>query len=73
MILEAVNISKFYGGFCALDNVSMAIDEGEFVSIIGPNGAGKTTMINVFTGFLRPEEGQVFFKGKNIAGKGPEN
>lgn len=72
MILEAVNISKFYGGFCALDNVSIAVEEGEFVSVIGPNGAGKTTMINVFTGFLRPEKGQVFFKGKNIAGKGPE-
>ncbi len=72
MILEAVNVSKFYGGFCALDNVSIAVEEGEFLSIIGPNGAGKTTMINMFTGFLRPEEGQIFFKGKNIAGKGPE-
>jgi branched-chain amino acid transport system ATP-binding protein len=72
MILEAVNISKYYGGFCALDGVSISVEEGEFVSVIGPNGAGKTTLINVLTGFLKPEEGQVFFKGKDIAGKGPE-
>ena len=72
MILEAVNISKYYGGFCALDGVSISVEEGEFVSIIGPNGAGKTTLINVLTGFLKPEEGQVFYKGKDIAGKGPE-
>ena len=72
MILEAVNIRKYYGGFCALDGVSISVEEGEFVSVIGPNGAGKTTLINVLTGFLKPEEGQVFFKGKDIAGKGPE-
>lgn len=72
MILEAVNISKYYGGFCALDRVSISVEEGEFVSVIGPNGAGKTTLINVLTGFLKPEEGQVFYKGKDIAGKGPE-
>lgn len=72
MILEAVKISKYYGGFCALDGVSISVKEGEFVSVIGPNGAGKTTLINVLTGFLKPEEGQVFFKGKDIAGKGPE-
>jgi branched-chain amino acid transport system ATP-binding protein len=72
MILEAVKISKYYGGFCALDGVSISVAEGEFVSVIGPNGAGKTTLINVLTGFLKPEEGQVFFKGKDIAGKGPE-
>jgi branched-chain amino acid transport system ATP-binding protein len=72
MILEATNISKYYGGFCALSGVDIGIQEGEFVSVIGPNGAGKTTMINVLTGFLRPDSGQVFFKGKDIAEKGPE-
>ena len=72
MILEAINISKYYGGFCALKGVSIGINEGEFVSVIGPNGAGKTTLINVLTGFLKPDVGQVSFKGKDIAGKGPE-
>jgi branched-chain amino acid transport system ATP-binding protein len=72
MILEAIGIEKYYGGFCALANVDLGIREGEFVSIIGPNGAGKTTLINVLTGLLKPDAGKVLFKGKNIAGQGPE-
>jgi branched-chain amino acid transport system ATP-binding protein len=72
VILEAIKIRKNYGGFCALNSVSLGINEGEFVSIIGPNGAGKTTLINVLTGFLKPDEGVVLFKGNDIAGKGPE-
>lgn len=73
MILEAHEIKRFYGGFCALDGVSLSIREGEFVSIIGPNGAGKTTLINVLTGFLRPDAGRVLFEGQDIAGKSPED
>lgn len=72
MILQAEGIRKFYGGFCALDGVSLSIKEGEFVSVIGPNGAGKTTLINVLTGFLKPDEGRVLFQGNDIAGKSPE-
>lgn len=72
MILEARDIKRFYGGFCALDGVSLSIREGEFVSVIGPNGAGKTTLINVLTGFLKPDEGSVLFQGRDIAGKSPE-
>jgi branched-chain amino acid transport system ATP-binding protein len=72
MILEARGIKRFYGGFCALDGVSLSIREGEFVSVIGPNGAGKTTLINVLTGFLKPDEGSVLFQGRDIAGKSPE-
>jgi branched-chain amino acid transport system ATP-binding protein len=72
VILEAVKIRKNYGAFCALNRVSLGINEGEFVSIIGPNGAGKTTLINVLTGFLKPDEGTVLFKGDDITGRGPE-
>lgn len=72
MILEAKSITKYYGGFCALNDVDIGVYEGEFVSIIGPNGAGKTTLINVLTGFLTPDAGQVLFKGEDIAGKRPE-
>ncbi len=72
MILEATDIRKYYGGFCALNGIDIGINEGEFVSIIGPNGAGKTTLINVITGFLKPDTGQVRFKGKEITGKGPQ-
>ena len=66
-ILQAVEVQKFYGAFCALDGVSLDIGEGEHVSIIGPNGAGKTTLVNVLTGLLSPSAGTVTFKGHNIA------
>ena len=71
MILEARDIHKFYGEFCALNGVSLAIGEGEFVSIIGPNGAGKSTLLNVLTGTTRPSAGSVRFKGREIVGLGP--
>ena len=70
-LLEAENVRKFYGDFCALDGVSLTVNEGEFVSIIGPNGAGKTTLVNVLTGLLRPTSGTVRFKGQDVAGIGP--
>jgi branched-chain amino acid transport system ATP-binding protein len=70
-ILQAVEVRKFYGAFCALDGVSLVIGEGEHVSIIGPNGAGKTTLVNVLTGLLPPSAGTVTFKGHDIARLGP--
>jgi branched-chain amino acid transport system ATP-binding protein len=70
-ILQAVEVRKFYGAFCALDGVSLVIGEGEHVSIIGPNGAGKTTLVNVLTGLLPPSAGTVTFKGHHIGRLGP--
>jgi len=70
-VLEAEKVRKFYGDFCALAGVSLAINDGEFVSIIGPNGAGKTTLVNVLTGLLPPTSGTVRFKGRDVAGIGP--
>ena len=69
--IETKGVSKHYGDFRALEDVSLAVGEGEFVSIVGPNGAGKTTLVNLLTGLLVPTSGQVFFKGANIAGVGP--
>ena len=71
MILRAEGLRKFYGEFCALDGVSLAIGAGEFVSIIGPNGAGKSTLINVLTGVLRPSAGTVRLNDRDITGIGP--
>ncbi len=71
MILEARDVRKLYGPYVALDGVSVAIREGEFVSIIGPNGAGKSTLINVLTGTLPPSGGTVRFRDRDIAGIGP--
>jgi branched-chain amino acid transport system ATP-binding protein len=68
-LLRAENVHKNFGVFRALDGVSLAIGEGEHVSVIGPNGAGKTTLVNVLTGLLRPTSGTVTFKGRSVAGR----
>jgi branched-chain amino acid transport system ATP-binding protein len=70
-ILETRGVSKHFGAFRALEDVSVAVREGEFVSIVGPNGAGKTTLVNLLTGLLMPTRGHVYFKGSDIAGVGP--
>jgi len=70
-LLQARDVRRFYGTFCALDGVSLSIEAGQFVSIIGPNGAGKTTLVNVLTGLLAPTSGSVRFKGVDVAGLGP--
>lgn len=70
-LFEAINVSKAFGVFRALTDISFSVSEGEFVSIVGPNGAGKTTLVNIVTGSLRPSAGQVRFRGRDIAGISP--
>ena len=70
-LFEANNISKYFGGLKATNNVTFHIDNSEIVGLIGPNGAGKTTLFNLITGFYQPDEGQFYFKGKNITGLQP--
>jgi len=70
-LLETRNVSKSYGVFRALENVSMTVREDELVSVVGPNGAGKTTLVNLLTGLLSPTSGEVLFMDNNIAGVGP--
>jgi branched-chain amino acid transport system ATP-binding protein len=70
-LLETRNVSKSYGVFRALENVSMTVRKDELVSVVGPNGAGKTTLVNLLTGLLSPSSGDVQFMGNNIAGVGP--
>src|SRR5581483_1051264 len=70
-LIETRGVSKHYGAFRALDDISIAVGTGEFVSIVGPNGAGKTTLVNLLTGLLMPTKGEVYFRGRNIAGVGP--
>jgi branched-chain amino acid transport system ATP-binding protein len=71
VILEARQVTHYYGDVRALDGVTLDVESGQLVSIIGPNGAGKSTLINVLTGLLQPSSGTVRFKGRDIAGAGP--
>ena len=66
-ILEVDKVSKHFGGFTALNSVSVAIAEGERFGLIGPNGSGKTTLINCISGALRNESGTILFQGREVS------
>jgi len=66
-LLECIEISKFFGDFAALNNVSFSVNEGSIFGIAGPNGAGKTTLFNVITcNPFPPSSGKVVFEGEEI-------
>jgi branched-chain amino acid transport system ATP-binding protein len=65
-VLEARNLSIRFGGVQAVRDVTITAGELEIVGIIGPNGAGKTTTFNLITGFFRPDEGSVWFRGRDV-------
>ena len=65
-LLETVNLKKYFGETRAVDNVSLTIADGEFISLVGPNGAGKTSLCHTVSGFLRPDSGQIIFKGQDV-------
>ena len=64
--LSAVAVSKYFGGVCAVDTVTFAVQKGEIVSVIGPNGAGKTSLLNLISGFFRPDSGAILLGEVNI-------
>jgi branched-chain amino acid transport system ATP-binding protein len=66
-LLQISTLSKHFGGFTALDGVSVEIGEGERFGLIGPNGSGKTTLINCVAGSLFNERGSIRFRGEEIA------
>jgi branched-chain amino acid transport system permease protein len=72
-ILVGKNINKYFGGLQALKQVNVQVEERKITGIIGPNGAGKTTLFNVLSGFIKPDEGQVLFKGMDITKTKPHD
>jgi len=72
MILRVEKLKKTFGGLTAVNDVSFDLMEGELSSIIGPNGAGKTTLFNLLTGHIRPDEGRILFKERDITGFQPD-
>jgi len=67
-LLTVKNLSKRFGSFYALQNVSLTVPEKRIALLIGPNGSGKTTLINCISGVYRPDGGQILFNGKDITG-----
>jgi branched-chain amino acid transport system ATP-binding protein len=64
--LAISGVSKHFGGVRAVEGVSLSVNHGELISIIGPNGAGKTSLLNMISGFYRPDAGAILFEGRNI-------
>ncbi len=64
-------LTKRFGALIATNNVTLDIEREGILSIIGPNGAGKTTFFNLLTGFLKPDEGRILYKGQDVTGKKP--
>ncbi len=71
IILKTVNLTKYFGGIKAIDDLNIEVFRGELLGIIGPNGAGKTTLFNLITGFIKPTRGKIIFEGKEIQGLPP--
>jgi len=72
-VLELRNVAKRFGGLRAVKSVSFEMNAGEILFVIGPNGAGKTTVFNLISGFLHPDEGSIFFNGKDISRLAPHH
>ena len=68
-MIEVKNITKKYGSFTAVDNISFKIEEGEIIGLLGPNGAGKSTTMNMITGYIEPTEGEISIEGYDISKK----
>lgn len=67
------NIVKNYGSLKAVDDVSLDIKEGEFLTFLGPSGCGKTTTLRLISGFVQPTSGAIYFGDKNVTGVAPQH
>jgi len=68
-LLKVEQLTKRFGGFTAVSNVSFEVAEGEILGLIGPNGSGKSTLFNLVAGALKPDAGSVRFRGAEIGGR----
>ncbi len=65
-MIEVQGLTKYYGQFQALNDISFSVAEGEIVGLLGPNGAGKTTILKILSGYLQPDEGTVVVDGLDV-------
>jgi len=70
-LLRVENVSKRFGGLLAVDRASLTAEAGRITALIGPNGAGKTTLFSIVSGFARPTEGRIRYRGDDVTGQPP--
>ena len=70
-LLQAVNLTKRFGGLTAVDNVGLDVNVGEVIGLVGDNGAGKSTFIKMIAGVYQPDGGELFFEGNRVSFNGP--
>ncbi|MFP6689614.1 MAG: ABC transporter ATP-binding protein, partial [Alphaproteobacteria bacterium] len=70
-IVELENLTKNFGGVRAVDNISLQIKEGEFMTMLGPSGCGKTTTLRMIGGFEYPDRGRVYLDGQDVTDMAP--
>jgi ABC-2 type transport system ATP-binding protein len=66
LAIETHRLTRFFGDFCAVDDIELRVERGTFYGFLGPNGAGKSTTIKMLTGLLAPSEGQILVLGKDM-------
>lgn len=71
-MIEARNLTKYYGSFLAIEKVNFVIKKGEILGFLGPNGAGKTTTMRILTGFIPPTSGEALVAGYDLVGQSIE-
>ncbi len=71
VVVQLHGVSKSFGSLRVIDDLSLHLDAGEALGVVGPNGAGKTTMLNLMSGSLRPDSGQVVFQGRDVTRLSP--
>ena len=70
-ILTLHSVSRYFDSVRAVDDLSLSVDAGKITALIGPNGSGKTTVLNLVSGLLRPDTGEIRLHGKRISGRAP--
>ncbi len=72
-VVQMKGITKYFGGFCALNNVNLSVKKGTIHSLLGENGAGKSTLMNILYGLYQADKGEILINGKNVQMKGPSS
>ena len=65
-MLELINLTKKYGDFTAVDNISFNVEDGEIFGLLGPNGAGKSTTVSMISTVLSPTKGEIIINNKSL-------